>query len=46
LIDFLNDKSAVLDTVKGNWFEFTNVHFKKDGTALTEESIVQLEQWY
>ncbi len=43
LINFLNDKNAVLDTVKGNWYEFTNVHFKKGSGDLTEESIAQLK---
>lgn len=43
LINFLNDKSAVVDTVKGNWFEFTNVHFKKGGAELTDESMAQLK---
>ncbi|MEI9956997.1 MAG: DUF937 domain-containing protein [Ferruginibacter sp.] len=43
LFNFLNDKSAVLDTLKGNWFEFTNVHFKKGGAELTDESIEQLQ---
>jgi OmpA-OmpF porin, OOP family len=43
LISFLNDKSKIVDTVKGDWFEFTNVHFKKGGAALTDESMVQLK---
>jgi OmpA-OmpF porin, OOP family len=43
LIAFLNDKSAVVDTVKGNWFEFTNVRFKTGSAELTEESMVQLK---
>lgn len=42
LINFLNDKDAVLDTVKGNWFEFTNVRFKTGGSEITEESKAQL----
>jgi OmpA-OmpF porin, OOP family len=43
LINFLNDKNAMLDTAKGNWFEFTNVHFKKGSGDLTEESMGQLK---
>ncbi|MEI9957970.1 MAG: OmpA family protein [Ferruginibacter sp.] len=43
LVNFLNDKDAVLDTAKGNWFEFTNVHFKKGGSEITDESMVQLK---
>lgn len=43
LVNFLNDKNTPVDTVKGNWFEFTNVHFKKGGAELTEESMVQLK---
>ncbi|GAB2828315.1 DUF937 domain-containing protein [Ferruginibacter profundus] len=43
LINFLNDKSKAVDTVKGDWFEFTNVHFKKGGSELTDESIAQLK---
>jgi OOP family OmpA-OmpF porin len=42
LISFLNDKDAVLDSAKGNWFEFTNVRFKTGGSEITEESIAQL----
>lgn len=42
LINFLNDKSAVLDTVNGNWYEFTNVRFKTGGSEITEESLTQL----
>ena len=43
LINFLNDKSATIDTVKGNWFEFTNVRFKSGGSEITEESNTQLK---
>lgn len=42
LISFLNDKNATLDTVKGNWYEFTNVRFKSGGSEITEESLTQL----
>ncbi len=42
LINFLNDKNATIDTVKGNWFEFTNVRFKTGGSEITEESLTQL----
>ncbi|HRD58906.1 MAG TPA: OmpA family protein [Ferruginibacter sp.] len=43
LIQFLNDKSAALDTVKGNWFEFTNVRFKTGGSEITSTSEAQLK---
>jgi OmpA-OmpF porin, OOP family len=43
LIRFLNDKTAVLDTVKGNWFEFTQVLFNSGSTVLHESSKKQLE---
>jgi outer membrane protein OmpA-like peptidoglycan-associated protein len=43
LISFLNDKDAVIDTVKGNWFEFTNVHFKTGSSDLTDVSATQLK---
>lgn len=42
LISFLNDKNAAIDTVKGNWFEFTNVRFKTGGSQITDESLTQL----
>lgn len=45
LINFLNDKNALLDTVKGNWFEFTNVHFKTGTSTLTDSSINQLKNF-
>lgn len=43
LINFLNDKTAALDTVKGNWFELTNVHFKTGSSEITNASIAQLK---
>lgn len=43
LIQFLNDKNATLDSVKGNWFEFTNVRFKTGGAEITAESEAQLK---
>lgn len=43
LVAFLNDKNAAIDTVKGNWFEFTNVRFKKGSADLLEESMAQLK---
>lgn len=42
LVAFLNDKNAMVDTVKGNWFEFTNVHFKTGSADITEGSKTQL----
>jgi OmpA-OmpF porin, OOP family len=43
LVAFLNDKNAMIDTAKGNWYEFTNVRFKKGSADLTEESMDQLK---
>lgn len=43
LIEFLNDKNQLIDSAKGNWFEFTNVHFKTGSSELTAESAAQLE---
>lgn len=43
LTEFLNNKDAVIDTVKGNWFEFTNVHFKTGSSVLTDLSAAQLK---
>jgi outer membrane protein OmpA-like peptidoglycan-associated protein len=42
LYKFLSDPNATLDTVKGNWFEFTNVRFKTGGSEILDESKVQL----
>jgi outer membrane protein OmpA-like peptidoglycan-associated protein len=42
LVAFLNSSEA-LDTVKGNWFDFTNVKFKTGSSEITEESIAQLK---
>lgn len=43
LVDFLTNTSATIDTVKGNWFDFTDVRFKTGGTTLTPESFTQLK---
>jgi len=43
LVDFLTNASATIDTVKGNWFDFTDVRFKTGGTTLTPESATQLK---
>jgi outer membrane protein OmpA-like peptidoglycan-associated protein len=42
LVEFLTNKDKVVDTVKGNWFEFTNVHFKTGSSDITEGSKKQL----
>jgi OmpA-OmpF porin, OOP family len=42
LVGFLNDKTAMIDSVKGNWFDFTNVRFKTGSSTLTDESMTQL----
>jgi OmpA-OmpF porin, OOP family len=43
LVAFLNDASKTVDTVKGNWFEFTNVRFKTGSSVITDESLAQLK---
>ncbi len=43
LVAFLNDKNTPVDTAKGNWFEFTNVHFKTNSSDLTDVSNTQLK---
>lgn len=43
LYKFLSDSKSTIDTVKGNWFEFTNVHFKTGSSDLTDESMTQLK---
>lgn len=43
LLAFLGDASKTVDTVKGNWFEFTNVKFKTGSSEITEESLTQLK---
>ena len=43
LYKFLSDKNTAIDTVKGNWFEFTNVRFKTGGSEITNESMTQLK---
>lgn len=43
LYKFLLDNSQVLDTVKGNWFELTNVRFKTGGVAVDSASFTQIK---
>jgi OmpA-OmpF porin, OOP family len=43
LYKFLSDAGSGLDSLKGNWFEFTNVRFKTGGSELTSESMTQLK---
>lgn len=43
LYKFLSNSGSVIDTVKGNWFEFTNVRFKTGSSVITDESMVQLK---
>jgi len=43
LYSFLNDASKTIDTVKGNWFDFTNVRFKTGSSIITDESMTQLK---
>jgi OmpA-OmpF porin, OOP family len=42
LVGFLSDANATVDTVKGNWFDFTNVRFQTGSANLTDESMTQL----
>ncbi len=43
LLTFLQDKSPNIDTVKGNWFELTNVRFKTGGAVIEDASSTQLK---
>lgn len=43
LYKFLSNSGSVIDTVKGNWFEFTNVRFKTGSSVITDESMIQLK---
>ncbi len=43
LYHFLNDPNSVLDTVKGNWFDFTNVRFETGKSTILPSSLKQLE---
>lgn len=43
LVGFLNDANQLIDTVKGNWFEFTNVKFKTGSADITDASMAQLK---
>lgn len=43
LYKFLADQNAVIDTIKGNWFEFTNVRFETGGAKVDSISAVQLK---
>lgn len=43
LFQFLSNPGSKIDTVKGNWFEFTNVHFKTGGAEIDDASMVQLK---
>ncbi|MGF2411267.1 OmpA family protein [Ferruginibacter sp.] len=43
LYQFLSNPHSVIDTVKGNWFEFTNVKFKTGSSDITDASMAQLK---
>jgi outer membrane protein OmpA-like peptidoglycan-associated protein len=43
LVAFLNDKGAMIDTAKGNWFDFDNLNFKLGKSDLTDSSMVQIK---
>lgn len=40
---FLSDNSQLVDTVKGNWFELTNVRFKTGGITIDSSSLGQIK---
>ncbi|MET4082529.1 OOP family OmpA-OmpF porin [Pedobacter sp. UYP30] len=42
LVAFLKDKGIAVDAEKGNWYEFTNVHFKLNSADLDKVSDTQL----
>ncbi|PZP41398.1 MAG: hypothetical protein DI598_18280, partial [Pseudopedobacter saltans] len=42
LYNFLSDTTATLDTVAGNWFDFTNVRFNTGSSVITDSSYNQL----
>ena len=43
LYQFLSDTKTTIDTVKGNWFEFTNVRFLTGGSKVDSISSAQLK---
>ena len=43
LYKFLSDPVATIDTIKGNWFEFTNVRFVTGGSKIDSASTAQLK---
>ena len=43
LVEFLKDPNASVDTVNGNWFDFTNVRFKTGSSIITDDSYTQLK---
>lgn len=43
LYTFLADSTAKLDTVAGNWFDFTNVRFNTGSSTITDSSYKQLK---
>ncbi len=43
LYHFLSDTSRLVDTVKGNWFELTNVKFRSGGIAIDSSSLGQIK---
>ena len=43
LYKFLADSTSKIDTIKVNWFEFTNVRFKTGGAQIDSISAIQLK---
>ena len=43
LYTFLQDGNSSIDSIKGNWFEFTHVRFKTGGAGIEDVSMQQLK---
>lgn len=43
LFKFLSNKSEAIDTVKGNWYELTNVKFQTGGSVIDSSSLTQIK---
>lgn len=43
LYKFLSDTTQLIDTVKGNWFELTNIKFKTGGITMDSSSLQQIK---
>ena len=45
LVTFLQDQNAFIDTVNGNWFDFTGVSFKPQSALIAESSLPLLQNF-